>query len=74
MKPGIFLMIGLVIMDIGLFASFWYWLSPSVPNTNLSIPLFAILFTIIGAVFMGAGYIADQIVTALGRSAKPQAS
>jgi len=74
MKPGIFLLLGLVILDVGLFASLWYWLTPSVPTTNLSIPLFATLFTTIGAVFMAAGYIADQVVTALGRTPKPQSS
>jgi len=74
MKPGIFLLIGLVILDVGLFASLWYWLTPSVPTTGLAIPLFAILFTAIGAVFMAAGYIADQVVTALGRTPKPQSS
>jgi len=70
LKPGIFLLIRLFILDVGLFASIWYWLTPTVPTTNLSIPLFAILFTTIGAVFMAAGYIADQVVTALGRTPK----
>jgi hypothetical protein len=74
MKPGIFLLIGLVILDVGLFASIWYWLTPSVPTTSLAIPLFAIVFTTVGAVFMGAGYIADQVVTALGRPQNPQSS
>jgi hypothetical protein len=67
-------LIGLVILDAGLFAAIWYWLTPSVPTTSLAIPLFAIVFTTVGAVFMGAGYIADQVVTALGRPQKPQSS
>ena len=68
MKPGMFLMLGMTVMDVGLFAGLWYFLSPSI--NNLSIPLFAILFTTIGAVFMGAGYIAEQIVNALSDRVK----